>query len=385
MQLDMDFEEHNAEVKKVWEAFNKGNPIRVPIVFNFSHRFIILNRELNPDNITFEQYMNNPELMIKLQLALKKWLRFNVLQDMEMGSPKTRWEGLYVDLQNIYDAAWFGCSIKYIEGDVPDTIPMLQEDKNRLYELELPDPIYGNLMGRAYELYEQMSKIAYNMEYEGLPVGPVAIPGQGTDGPFTAAASLRGATEICLDLYEDPNYVHELLDFITSGIILRMKAWMDFAGREYPMDNWGFADDSAQLLSTDMYREFILPYHKRLYDNFAKPGSRISIHLCGDAQHLFPTLRDELNVYSFDTGFPTDLARARMELGPDVLLRGNIHPELLRVGPPEEIEKTVKALLQSGVMEGGRFILCEGNNVAPFTPPEHLKVMFDAGRKYGKY
>jgi uroporphyrinogen-III decarboxylase len=88
---------------------------------------------------------------------------------------------------------------------------------------------------------------------------------------------------------------------------------------------------------------------------------------------------------TFDLGFPTDLGLARKELGPDVLLRGNLHPELLRSGSPEEIERETKRICESGVMEGGKWIFCEGNNVAPNTPLQNFQAMYNAGKKYGRY
>jgi len=87
----------------------------------------------------------------------------------------------------------------------------------------------------------------------------------------------------------------------------------------------------------------------------------------------------------FDTGYPTDLGKMRRILGHKATLRGNISPILLREGPPEEIREEVIKLFASGVMEGGKFLLCEGNNVAPCTPIEHIKVMYETGKEYGRY
>ncbi|MBC7321119.1 hypothetical protein H5T89_10810, partial [bacterium] len=148
--------------------------------------------------------------------------------------------------------------------------------------------------------------------------------------------------------------------------------------------SWGFADDSIELISEETYKEFVLPYHKKLIDTFSKGGPN-SIHLCGKASHHFETIRRELNVMDFDTGYPTDLGKMRKILGPEVTLRGNINPMVLLEGPTYRIEEEVVKLLQSGVMEGGKFLLCDGNNVAPCTPIEHLRTMYETGKRYGRY
>ena len=123
---------------------------------------------------------------------------------------------------------------------------------------------------------------------------------------------------------------------------------------------------------------------KRLFEEFSLGGPN-SIHLCGRASHHFKTLRDELNIQAFDTGFPSDLGQCRREPRPDVQLRGNIHPELLRQGPKPALRQAIIDLLHSGVMEGGRFIMCEGNNVAPHTPLENMRFMYEVGKEFGKY
>ena len=109
------------------------------------------------------------------------------------------------------------------------------------------------------------------------------------------------------------------------------------------------------------------------------------IHLCGDATRHFVTLRDELNVQSFDTGFPVDFGKLRRELGPDVEIMGGPPVADLLHGTPESVYEKSKQILLSGIKEGGRFILREGNNLPPCTPVENLEAMYRACLDYGTY
>ena len=108
------------------------------------------------------------------------------------------------------------------------------------------------------------------------------------------------------------------------------------------------------------------------------------IHLCGDATRHFTTLRDELNIQSFDTGFPVDFGRLRAELGPGVTIMGGPHVDFLRTATPAAIREEARRILQSGVLTGGRFVLREGNNLAPLTPLENTEALYHAGREFGK-
>lgn len=381
----MDFAAHNEEVRHVWQAYAERRPIRVPINFGVSMRYFLACPNVNVNGVTWRQFSEDPEAMFDMYMRRHRFQRLNIWADWEMGVPAVEWPGPHVDFQNIYEAAWLGCEWHYIDdgGSPPDIWPIFKERKELLYETEIPDPLYGGLMGRSLEFYQYMDERRRNFEMDGVPVGKPTAP-SGTDGPFTLACSLRGPTEVCLDMFEDENYYHDLMEFVLKAIVMRMRAWRKFLGQPIVTESYGFADDSIELLSPATYRRLVLPYHQRLLAEFAGPGPH-SIHLCGRASHQFGILRDELNVQAFDVGFPTDMAAVRRELGPEVQLRGNIHPELLRLGPISAIREAVRQVMESDVREGGRFILAEGNNVAPHTPVEHLRAMYDAGKEFGRY
>ena len=381
----MDYDAHNREVKAVWDAYHAGKPIRVPVTLGLNVRYYLFSPWLNPKGIRFEEYYNDPNLMVETQLEFQHYVRHNLLFDAEMGMPKEAWPGVYVDFQNTYEASWFGCPVMFRDNQVPDTEPILTDgNKRMLFDRGIPDPFTDGSMARNMRYYEHMLKKIKDYSFMGLPVAGVSPTGLGTDGPFTAAASLRGATEICLDIYEDPEFVRELLDYITEATIVRIRAWRDKLGHEPKPACWGIADDSIQLLSCDAYNKLVLPCHKRLFEELAGPGPH-SIHLCGDATRHFKTIRDELNVMAFDTGFPVDFGWLRKELGPEVQINGGPSVQFLMQHTPEEIREEVRRILSTGVMEGGKFVLREGNNVAPGIPEANLNAMYYAAKELGAY
>ena len=388
-----DFTRHNEEVATVWKAYREGCPTRVPVSVHGSIRNLIQNPELNTTGFTFEDFFTNPEAQIQCQLAYQAWYRNHVVCDREMGPPADGWS-LAVDFQNSYDAGWFGCPMHYDGNVVPDTVEILRDDKQKLYEMECPDLLRGGLLGRGMEFFEYMQERCRSLEFQGLPVHPPrTIPGEGCDGPLDAAYKLRGAAEVCLDMLTDPGYYHDLMGFITDCLIRRMKAirqwrWERLSASpdkgQFKRPGYSFADDAVVLLSVAQYREFVLPYHQRLADEFSD-GGRASVHLCGDATRFFPMLRDELNVYAFDTGFPVDHGALRQALGPDVQIQGGPSVMLLKAGPVDAIRDRVRSICQSGIMAGGRFVLIAANNMAPCTPVEHVAAMYQAAKEFGQY
>jgi uroporphyrinogen-III decarboxylase len=147
---------------------------------------------------------------------------------------------------------------------------------------------------------------------------------------------------------------------------------------------WGFADDSIALISTQTYLEAILPHHRRLMETFSEGGPN-SIHLCGDATRHFPSLKRELNVMSFDTGFPVDFALLRESVGEEVEILGGPSTPFLCQATPDEVRQETRRILESGIMLGGRFILREGNNLPPDVGVEKVQAMYDTVRECGLY
>jgi hypothetical protein len=379
--MDAGIARHNQEAAQVWADFDAGRPRRPPCVFNISGQFWMLTPWTNTRGYTFEQYFQDPAVQWQMQLEQQQWVREQPIQDAELGRPE-QWDGLTPDFQNTSEAEWFGCRLVFHEGEVPDSIPILRERKGELAGMSIPDPIHDRVQGRGLEFYQYFEERRGREEFAGRPVGKSSLEGAGTDGPFTVACNLRGTTEFCLDLYEDPRFARELLGFVTEATIVRIKAVMEFNGSEYPQQGWGFADDSIMLLSEAQYREFVLPHHKRLVETFSKSGPN-SIHLCGSVARLLPLLQREFNIQDFDLGFPVDLGQLRRDLGPGALLRGNLHPRILRDGPISLIEQETERILKSGVMAGGRFVFCEGNNVAPMTPTEHMRAAYEMVKAVG--
>ena len=393
LSMPVDFERHNEEVRQVWDAYRRREPSRVPVTISGSIRNLFASAGINDTGYTFEDFFKKPEAQVRCQLAYQKWVRHNVLCDVEMGLPRHGWQ-LSIDFQNSYEAGWMGCPLVFSGNDVPDTVEILREDKRRLYRMQPPDLLRGNLLGRAMEFFEYMQGECPRLEFEGRPVlPPVTLPGEGTDGPFDLAYKLRGATEACIDMMEDPGYFHDLMLFITDAIIRRMKAIREWRWARLPKSpdkgqfrrpGWGFADDAIALLSTEQYAEFIYPYHRRFVDEFSD-GGPISMHLCGDATRHFRFLKEKFSVMSFDTGFPVDFGWLRRELGTDVEVRGGPTVMLLRSGSPAAIQAEVRRICESGIMVGGRFILREGNNMAPGTAVENIVTMYEAAKRYGVY
>jgi uroporphyrinogen decarboxylase len=141
------------------------------------------------------------------------------------------------------------------------------------------------------------------------------------------------------------------------------------------------AEDSAQIMSAKLFKEFCVPYDKKLYETFGQGGR--ACHMCGDSTHLHQALKKDLHITSFDIfGYLVPPRVAAANLGGKTLLWGNINPMLMKDGTRDEVKQAAWECLEALAPCGG-FMLGDGANVCPGTPLENFQAIMDAAVEYG--
>ncbi|NLV74314.1 MAG: hypothetical protein GXY52_06490 [Chloroflexi bacterium] len=372
----------NREKQAVWDAYWARKPTRVPMMLATNPRIILLNPKLNPQCISFETYFTSPEAAIEIQLDWQCYrsLVLAAYTDDPYGLPN-EWN-VGIDRQNVSESVFFGAPLVFRSDQVPDVKAYLDDDhRDEIFEIDIEHPLESGFYRECLDFRDKMAEAAAGRTVEGLPIRVNRYTPTGSDGPLTVAANIRGAAALT-DLVLDPDYAHRLFDRIIRAAIYRVQAICCYYQDE--TIGVGLADDSIQLISTALYQKALLPHHRLFFDTFFPDRPR-SIHLCGDAQHHFRFLCDELNVRSIDTGFPIDFAKLRRDLGPEVEILGGPPVSILLNGSTDAVYNTTRDILLSGIKEGGRFILKEANNLPPNVPEANLEAMYQACLDYGTY
>jgi uroporphyrinogen-III decarboxylase len=377
----------DAEKKQVWKDYFDRHPTRVPLRWNVNPRIVLLNPALNPEGWTFEGYVNDPEVHIRSYIRFQEYVASELSRVSDTVSTLPACWGAPGDVQNVAEAAYFGGSMTFRDGQVPGVESFLTEaDFDDFLKCDFSDVLANSFIRNRLAFLESLRHVARSISYRDRPVqvNPLTM---GFDGPVTVAAAIFG-TAFFLLLGEDPEEASRLIGKITKDAIHRNRVLRRMAGHPEKAENGFFADDSIQLIGLETYEKWILPWHAYYYDETYKatPSSRNrSIHLCGDATRHFKLIRDRLGVVAFDTGFPVDHGWLRRELGPDVEVSGGPHVSLLQSGSPAACAAEAERILTSGVMAGGRFILQEGNNLPPCVPLENLAAVYEVCRTTGRY
>jgi uroporphyrinogen decarboxylase len=106
---------------------------------------------------------------------------------------------------------------------------------------------------------------------------------------YERAWTLRGLEALMMDFLDHPQFVHDLLNRIADYNIAQVREAL-----KYDIDAVYFGDDWGQQHGLQMgprvWRQFIRPALKRMYDVVRQEGKFVIMHSCGDVAELFDDL-----------------------------------------------------------------------------------------------
>jgi uroporphyrinogen decarboxylase len=119
------------------------------------------------------------------------------------------------------------------------------------------------------------------------------IPGL---GPFEGACFTRGYDKFPMDLYLNQTFTEALMDKFTDTMIAFWDMFLDEVGEYVQVVAQG--DDvgmqTGTFISPEMYRKFVKPRHKRLFDFIhSKTDAKVFYHSCGSVYDLIPDFIEE--------------------------------------------------------------------------------------------
>ncbi len=198
-------------------------------------------------------------------------------------------------------------------------------------------------------------------------------------GPMCTAGFVRGTTEFMIDLVEQPEGAHKLLDLCTRLIIDWLKAQAKAMGPT--VEGIFILDDIVGFVNEEHYQEFCHPYLKRICDAFPKDWIRI-YHNDASVEACLERLPDA-GFQVLNWGKQTDIADVKARIGGKMCLMGNVNPLEVGVrGTPAEVRAaTLDVLEKSG---GEHIILSVGGGTSPGMPRQNIRAMLDALHEFNQ-
>ncbi len=252
-------------------------------------------------------------------------------------------------------SADLGGEMVFPEDKPPFLAKPLVGSESDLRRLGRPDPSRtGSRMDDRATAVREMAKAAGK---ECLVLGWV-------DMPFAESCSICGVSEMMIMLYDNPPLAHRTLEFLTDIVI-------DFALHQLKAGAHmiGAGDAAASLISDELYREFALPYEKRVCDAVHKAGGLVKLHICGNTSHLMKDMaRSGADLFNVDHLVDFDDAK-RVYDAAELCFKGNLDPvaEMMQSTPEKCRDKCLACLKAAG---NSRYMLSAGCEIPADTPDE---------------
>ncbi|MCL2664973.1 MAG: hypothetical protein FWE82_05120 [Defluviitaleaceae bacterium] len=188
----------------------------------------------------------------------------------------------------------------------------------------------------------------------------------------------------------EPGLVRYYLNKLTECHMENLKNVLNRAGRHIDVIN--FCDDlgsqQAPQLSPAMYREIILPCHRRQF-GFVRanyPHIKVFLHSCGAIKPLLPDLIDAglqiINPVQISAR-GMDPAVLKREFGRDLVFWGGgaDMQSFVPFAAASEIKKHAEELI-CVFAKGGGFVFSQIHNIQADVPPDKIAAIFSAAKKY---
>jgi len=224
----------------------------------------------------------------------------------------------------------------------------------------LPDPYREGRFDQARELADRYR-------------GEVFLFGKLGMALFERAWSIRGMTQLLMDMIERPEFVEELLDRILyewNLPIIEQQLALGVDGF-YFADDWG--SKTGLIFSPKMWRRFIEPRLAVMYQRCQEAGVVVGQHSDGAVGRLFPDLI-EMGLQVFNPLSPSvmDPCTYKEEYGDRLAFYGGIDVErTLPFGTPEEVRQEIRSMADL-MGRGGGYILQSSHTILEDVPLENL-------------
>lgn len=256
------------------------------------------------------------------------------------------------------EAADFGLEVEFPYDNLPMSRAPLLEEPEDLARLKNTTSGFGKRMNDRLE--------AISLFHEKIG-DEVPIMGW-VEGGLAEAADLRGINQILMDVCDQPEWVEELVEFCTKKAIEFTRAQV-VAGANII----GIGDAICSQISPEMYKQFALPYEKRIFTAVHELGAVGRLHICGNTTSLITEMAHSgADIIDFD--WMVDLGRAAQVCGDKIAVCGNFDPVCVMLqGTPEIVSQSVR---ECAAQAGIRSLSAAGCEIPDTTPPENLMAQY---------
>ena len=272
----------------------------------------------------------------------------------------------------------FGGEIKFPDGEheqAPSHGSFPVQTEEDAMKLELPDIKKAGCVPLAMEF----SRI---QEKSGAPISVVF------GGNFTIAGNICPVETLCRWMIKKPELARRIIRLSTDYILEIARYWAQTFGAERVIPNIWEPLSTNEIISPRHFEQFVLPYLLESSEEMLKMGIKhLYYHVCGEQNLNLPYWAKipmgDSGIVSF--GHQVDLGVAIEHFGEKNIIVGNVDPQLIQTGTPEQVYQASKLCIEKGKLAPRGYMLMSGCELPPMSPPYNVYMMRKAISDFGWY
>jgi uroporphyrinogen-III decarboxylase len=236
------------------------------------------------------------------------------------------------------------------------------------------------IMMAAGEEVIKWQKVVDEISQAALAAGFPTLWGGMCGAPFDMLTDmLRGTTGIMMDIFRQPEKIHEAMARITPIVIQEAVA----GAGECPIIFMPLHKGDKTFMSTKQFETFYWPTFREVMVGLINEGLVPLPFAEGNYEPRLEIIKDMPRssvVWYFEH---MDMAKAKKILGNHACIAGNVPITVLCTGSPQEVKERCRQLIET-CAQGGGYIL-SGSASVDKGKAENLRAMLEAAREYGTY
>ena len=200
------------------------------------------------------------------------------------------------------------------------------------------------------------------------------------DGGFWFPRTLFGIEGHFYSFFDEPELYHTILEDLSAFQLRVLERIYSVCTPEFMTFAEDMSYNKGPMLSEKMFREFLLPYYRRVIPYIRAHGTRVIVDSDGDVTEMIPWLMDAgiEGVLPLEYQAGVDVNRIRRE-HPDFLMIGGFNKRIMKDGR-EAMEREFQRLLPA--LRAGRFIPSVDHQTPPDVNLENYKIYVELLKKY---
>jgi len=248
---------------------------------------------------------------------------------------------------------------------------------------QLHEPIRNRALAERLIVADPEDDLDYVLETIRILRERLEVPLIGFSGaPFTLATYMiegegsKSFVNTKKMMFASPTLFNYLMDKITDSVIAYLRAQIRAGAQAIQIfDSW------AMALSPEDFRDYSLPYVKRVVQELKKEGVPIIYFANGCAGILKDIKKTGADVIGID--WRIDIGEAVKRLGKKFAVQGNLDPTALFL-PEEKLRQRVEDILDKASPAKGH-IFNLGHGILPETPVEGAKALVRAVHELSRH